>query len=94
MIGYRFSEFVPDKDPQKSAFENLLKIFMQLLVITSGDVGESLNWLNNVDRQYKITEDDYGMGDFIEDLKRKGYISEDPVSGEITITAKRLSEDY
>ena len=88
MIGYRFSEFVPDKDPQKTAFENLLKIFMQLLVITAGDVSESLNWLNNVDRQYKLTEDDYGMGDFIEDLKRKGYISEDPVTGEINVTAK------
>ena len=55
MIGYRFSEFVPEKDSEKTAFENLLKIFMQLLVITSGDVGEALNWLSDVDRQYKLT---------------------------------------
>lgn len=88
MIGYRFSRYIPKKDPQKSAFENLLKIFLQLLVITSGDVNEALNWLNNVDRQYKLTEDKYGIGDFIDDLKRKGYISEDPVTGEIRITAK------
>jgi len=88
MIGYRFSEYIPDKDPQKTTFENLLKIFMQLLLITSGDVSEALNWLNNVDRQYKLTEDDYGMGDFIEDLKSKGYLSEDPGTGEIKITSK------
>ena len=70
MLGYRFSQFIPSKDSQKSGFENLLQIFMQLMVITSGDVSEALNWLNNVDRQYKLTDDNYGMGDFIEDLKK------------------------
>ncbi|GIV45195.1 MAG: hypothetical protein KatS3mg036_0013 [Ignavibacterium sp.] len=36
-----------------------------------------LDWMNDIDRQYKITNDDYGMGDFIEDLKKQGYIKED-----------------
>ena len=48
MIGYRFSQFTPDKDPQKTTFENLLNIFNQLLLMTSGDPNEALSWLNNL----------------------------------------------
>ncbi len=88
MIGYRFSEFVPEKDSEKTTFENLLKMFMQLLVITSGDVGEALNWLSEVDRQYKLTDDKYGIGDFIDQLKEEGYIEKDSKTGKIVITAK------
>ncbi len=88
MIGYRFTEFIPDKDPQKSTFENLLDIFLQLMVITSGDVSEALSWLTNLDRQYNITSEDYGMGNFIDDLKEKGYLTEDNEKGELKITAK------
>jgi Ca-activated chloride channel family protein len=88
MIGHRFTEFIPDKDPEKSAFENLLDVFLQLMVITSGDVSEALSWLTNLDKQYGLTTEDYGMGDFIDDLKDKGYISDDPGSGNFKITAK------
>ena len=92
MIGNRFTEFIPDKDPEKSAFENLLSIFMQLIVITSGDVSEALSWLTNLDRQYNMTSGDYGIGNFIDDLKSKGYITEDNEKGEFKITAKSEQE--
>ncbi|WP_258103224.1 VWA domain-containing protein [Marinoscillum sp. MHG1-6] len=88
MIGYRFTEFIPDKDPQKSAFENLLQVFIQLLTITSGNASEALSWLTNLDRQYNLTSPDYGMGDFIDDLKSKGYITDEEGKGEIRITPK------
>ncbi len=61
---------------------------MQLLTYTSGDVSEALEWLNELDKQYQLTDQDYGMGDFIEDLKQKGYITEDEQRGEIKITPK------
>lgn len=88
MIGHRFTNFIPDPASNKSDFDKLLDIFMQLLVITAGDVSEALNWLNNVDRQYGLTGDDYGMGDFIEDLKNKGYITDENPEGSFKITAK------
>ncbi|MCW9096083.1 MAG: hypothetical protein OQJ93_01725, partial [Ignavibacteriaceae bacterium] len=75
MIGHRFTNFIPQNQGD-SNFEELLKIFLQLVTITSGDVSEALNWMNEVDRQYNITNDDYGMGYFIDDLKEKGYIKE------------------
>lgn len=88
MIGNRFTEFIPEKDSQKTTFDNLLNIFMQLMVITSGDVAEALSWLTNLDRQHNISNDEYGIGDFIEDLKAKGYISEETPGGEFKLTAK------
>jgi len=61
---------------------------MQLVTITSGDVSEALNWMNELDRQYNITGEEYGMGDFIDDLKEKGFIKENEDGSKITLTAK------
>jgi uncharacterized protein with von Willebrand factor type A (vWA) domain len=89
MLGYRFSQFDPSQQDGKSTFENLLNVFMQLLTITSGNVQEALDWMNSLDRQYGLTNDEYGMGDFIQDLKEKGYIDEDPQqTGSFKITSK------
>ena len=87
MIGHRFTDFIPENQGD-SNFEELLKIFLQLVTITSGDVSEALNWMNEVDRQYNITNDEYGMGDFIADLKEKGYIKENEEGNVLNLTAK------
>ena len=57
MLGYRFTQF-NDKGDEKSPFERLFEIFIQLLNYTSGDVPEALNWLNELDREYKLTNED------------------------------------
>ena len=88
MIGYRFTKYIPQKAQNQSTFENLLNIFLQLMVITSGDVAETLRWMNELDQQYNTTDDQYGMGDFIEELKNKGYLKEDPVTGKFEVSAK------
>ena len=87
MTGHQFSKFDPNSEG-KTKFEQLLDIFTQLLSYTNGDVSEALNWMNQLDKEYEMTDDQYGMGDFIEDLKDKGYIDENKASGEIKITAK------
>ncbi len=87
MQGFNFSKYDPSQNA-KSKFEQLLDIFLQLLTYTNGDFGEALQWLNELDKEYKLTDDNYGMGDFIEDLKAKGYIDDDHGKGEIKITPK------
>ncbi len=87
MIGNRFTKFDPNANG-KSRFEQLLDLFMQMLAHTSGDVSEALQWMNELDKQYQLTDDEYGMGDFIDDLKEHGYITEDNKSGKISITPK------
>lgn len=87
MIGHQFTRHDPNANG-KSKFEQLLDIFTQLLSYTNGDVGEALNWMNQLDREYEMTNSEYGMGDFIEELKEKGYIDENRQTGEIKITPK------
>ena len=88
MKGYRFREYIAPANNDRPGFEDLLKIFLQLMVVTSGDVAESLSWLNELDQQHNITDDSYGIGDFIEDLKKKGYLEENLKDGTLELTAK------
>ena len=75
MIGVQFSKYF-DKGRNNGPFERLFDLFKELLVYTSGDVSEALDWLNELDREYNLTDDSYGMGDFIEDLKKRGFVEE------------------
>ena len=87
MIGTRFTRYKPS-NKRKGNFEDLLKIFLQLLTITSGDVTEALNWLNQLDQKYSLTNNQYGVGDFIQELKDKNYIEENEIDSTFKITAK------
>jgi uncharacterized protein with von Willebrand factor type A (vWA) domain len=87
MRSFLFSKFDPNADA-KSSFEKLFDLFTQLLTYTSGDYNEAIQWLTELDKEYKLTDDEYGIGDFIEDLKAKGYIDENNQNGEIKITSK------
>jgi uncharacterized protein with von Willebrand factor type A (vWA) domain len=77
--------------PCQSPFEKLFTIFKELITHTSGDFDEAIDWLRELDKEYKLTDSAYTIDDFIEDLKKKGYIREelkdDGTSG-IGITAK------
>jgi uncharacterized protein with von Willebrand factor type A (vWA) domain len=83
--------FTPYQAPELSDFERLFDIFSELIVHTSGDVDEALEWLNVLDKEYSLTNDKYSMDDFIEDLKKKGYLREEILpdgKGQMSVTAK------
>lgn len=87
MIGNRFIKFNPNENGQ-TKFEQMLDLFTQLLTYTNGDATEALSWMNELDKKYQFTTSEYGMGDFIEDLKSNGYLQENPADGSMKITAK------
>lgn len=76
MIGYRFTKFINEQE-EKPLFDRLLDIFMEMLVYTSGDVEEAIDWLRELDRAHNLTNDEYTLNDFIEELKQKGFIEND-----------------
>jgi Ca-activated chloride channel homolog len=83
--------FTPYEAPEQSNFDKLFDVFSELITHTSGDVDEALDWLNVLDKEYSLTSDDYTMEDFIEDLKKKGYLREEiepDGKGQLSITAK------
>jgi Ca-activated chloride channel homolog len=87
MLGFRFTQYVPEPE-QAANFQNLLKIFLELLVYTNGNAAEALAWMNDLDKKYDLTTDEYGMGNFIEDLKEQGFLKEETPNGTIPISAK------
>lgn len=88
MRGFQFSDFVPPEQNEGSNFDKLLNIFQQLLLLTSGDVEEAMSWMSQLDRQYGLTDDKYGIGNFFDDLKEKGYLTEKNEEGKIMMTPK------
>jgi Ca-activated chloride channel family protein len=87
MRSFYFSKYDP-RINEKSSFEKLFDLFTQLLTYTNGDYNEAIQWLTELDKEYKLTDDEYGIGDFIEDLKAKGYIDNNNPDGKIKITSK------
>ncbi|NJY63222.1 hypothetical protein HC174_10690 [Salinimicrobium sp. CDJ15-81-2] len=86
--GFIFKRFEAENVPP---FDKLFEIFKELITHTSGDFDEAIEWLRQLDVEYKLTDENYTIDDFIEDLKKKGYIREeiDPDGkGGMAITAK------
>ncbi len=87
--GFYFKEYTAE---EQTPFDKLFGIFKELITHTSGDFDEAIDWLRELDVEYKLTTPEYTIDDFIEDLKAKGYIREelkdDGTSGGIGITAK------
>ena len=83
--------FTPFEAPEQSDFDKLFDVFSELITHTSGDVEEALDWLKILDQEYSLTTEKYTIDDFIEDLKKKGYLREDLQpngQGQLSITAK------
>ena len=54
--GFVFTKHVPK---EQSPFERLFEIFQELITHTSGDFDEAIDWLRQLDEEYKITTPDY-----------------------------------
>ncbi|MEC7405655.1 MAG: VWA domain-containing protein [Bacteroidota bacterium] len=83
MQGFIFHKYLRTEGKESRA-DMLKRLFYQLLPYVSGDAQEAIHWLNELDRKYHLTTSTYGMGDFIEELKREGLIKEDDQTYKIT----------
>lgn len=89
---FRYSEWdINNLSDSDKPFDKLWDLFQQLLTIASGDISQALSWLTDLDKEYNITdqfEEDYSIGDFIEQLKDKGYIKFDDKQNAVVMTRK------
>lgn len=72
--GFVFTKHTPK---EQSIFERLFEIFQELITHTSGDFDEAIEWLKQLDEEYKLTTPEYTIDDFINELKERGYIREE-----------------
>lgn len=78
--GFTISKHI---EKEVAPFDRVFDIFKDLLTHTSGDIEEAFDWLDELDREYNIFNEDYSLQDFEDDLKKRGYIKEeiDPQEG-------------
>ena len=70
--GWSFTLF---KEKYITPFEKLFEIFKELITYTSGDFDEAIDWLRQLDKEYILTDENYTIDDFIEDLLQRGFIN-------------------
>lgn len=80
MSGFLFTSYVPERD-ERSPFERLLGIFLELLTHTSGDADEALDWMRELDKEYGLSQENYTIDDFEADLRAKGFIRDQNPDG-------------
>ena len=70
-LGFRFTAY---QASEQTPFERLFEIFKELITHTSGDFDEAIEWLRELDKEYQLTDENYTIDDFIDDLLEKSYI--------------------
>ncbi|HMC97177.1 MAG TPA: hypothetical protein VKG92_05975, partial [Flavobacteriales bacterium] len=80
MLGVRFAKHIPSKD-ERTDFEKLLPLFLELLTHTSGDVEEALDWMDQLDKEHGFYSPEYGRKEFEDDLRKHGIIGDAPRKG-------------
>lgn len=85
--GYKFTSYTAQ---EQEPFDKLFDVFKELIIHTSGDFDEAIDWLKELDREYGLTSPDYSIEDFIEDLRKRGYIRDDMKTGDgkVSLTGK------
>jgi len=77
--GFTFSKHIPE---EISNFDRIFDVFKDLLTHTSGNIEEAFEWLNMLDKEYDIFNDEYTVEDFEQDLIKRGYIKKEDNSEE------------
>jgi Ca-activated chloride channel homolog len=73
-----YSEWKPgESSTAEDRLKQLLELFSQILLQTSGDVQETLEWMGYLDEQYHIFGPDMTLDMFIDKLKELGLVRED-----------------
>jgi len=72
----KYSEWTDQSLTDEQRLEKMFSLFSYILIQTSGDVNEALDWMSQLDEQYEMFDDTISMSEFIEKLKERGYIDE------------------
>ena len=89
-LPYKYLHWDPERHGQEaSTFQRLMDIFQQLLQYTAGDAEEALHWMTQLDQKYDLAGENRGLGEFIDELKQRGYLREDAEGFQITARTER-----
>src|ERR1017187_8772233 len=73
-----YSKWIPNESTTaEDRLRQLIGLFSQLLLTTSGDVDETLEWMRYLGEQYNIFGPDMTLDMFVDKLKELGLVEED-----------------
>lgn len=81
-----YSRWRSDSSTDEKRLEQLLSIYNYILIQTNGDVEEALEWMRMLDEENNLFDDNLSFSDFVDELKKRGYIAEK--EGLLQLTAK------
>ncbi|UZJ64748.1 hypothetical protein OKW96_20835 [Sphingobacterium sp. KU25419] len=61
--GFIFKQY---DEPFQTPFDKLFDIFKELITHTSGDFDEAIDWLRQLDKEFKLTTPEYTIDDFMQ----------------------------
>ena len=89
MVGFKFSHYIPPQD-SRTPFERLLEIFLELIVHASGDVEETFRWMEILDKEHGLTDENYTLEDFRNDLEKSGYLKGQGSGGGLSAKTEKV----
>src|SRR5260221_6185513 len=85
---FRYTKWVPGSMTDEQRLETLASLFSYLLIQTSGDVEEALEWLRQLAKEYGIFDESLTIDDLIDKLKEMGIIED--AKGTLVVTTKGI----
>jgi uncharacterized protein with von Willebrand factor type A (vWA) domain len=89
-----YSRWRPEESTDEQRLQQTISLFSYLLVQTSGDVQEALEWLRHLGEEYDLFDEGMTMDDLLDALRKKGIIEE--ANGGMTLTnrgVQRIRQD-
>ena len=87
---YLYSQWTESSQTDEQRLEQLTKLFNYLVLQTSGDIEEALQWLRQLAEEYGIFDKNLTMDELIEKLKEMGIIEE--VNNKFELTTKGVQK--
>jgi Ca-activated chloride channel family protein len=73
---FQYSKWTPGSTTDEQRLEQMTSLFSYLVVQTSGDIQEALDWLKQLAEEYGLFDETMTMEDLVKKLKEKGIIEE------------------
>lgn len=75
-MNFRYSEWRADSQTDEQRLEQMVSLFSYLVLQTSGNVEEALEWLKQLAEEYGLFDENMTMDDLIDRLREMGLIEE------------------
>jgi len=87
---FLYSQWTETSQTDEQRLQQMMQLFNYLVLQTSGDVEEALQWLRQLAQQYGIFDEDLTIEELIEKLKEMGIIEE--VNNKFELTTRGIQK--